>query len=68
MIKPKFKVPTEKNTECDKCIHRIMCNPYKDKFCLNYVFEIFERGCFGCLHRKDRKERPCFVCKHFKEE
>lgn len=67
----KFKIEIDAETNCDKCVHRLVCDKNnKLERCSNYVFGTSEgdESCRSCLHRYTRWDKdsvPCFHCKNF---
>ncbi len=68
-----LKVPTEKDTECHKCVHAPVCRHDMNSFCLNYTFGTSTedmRTCHSCVLRftryDSRQPIPCFSCKHYR--
>ena len=69
----KFKKEIDKETKCQTCVHRMVCNYDMSKRCINYEFGTSQERseiCASCLHRftrfdKDETKIPCFCCKDF---
>ena len=67
-----YKVLVEKETKCNHCIHREVCDYKKEKRCSNYTFgRSDDSGCFTCSNhyaRHDEKQPIlCFHCNFFKK-
>lgn len=67
--------PVEKDMECKKCIHNVVCKRTMQEFCLNYTFATSTEApssCLSCIHhytRFDQKQPiSCFACKHYRNE
>ena len=73
--KRKFQI--DKETDCSKCIHQVVCNRLfhasgMEVICQNYLFGTSAHGgCGGCQHRFtrwDKEQIPCFICGFFEEK
>lgn len=68
-----FKREIDEETDCNKCIHREVCDLNMEKRCENYEMSTSgARGCQSCIHRFTRFDNkqsvPCFVCPWFQKQ
>jgi hypothetical protein len=67
-----FRVSVTAETDCTKCVHRVVCDKNYEKRCANFYFGNSDRwgGCQSCTNRFGRFDKDkvlCFYCPYFSE-
>jgi hypothetical protein len=68
-----FKREVDAETDCNKCVHRKVCDLDMERRCDNYECGTsVGRGCQACSHKYTRYDGkdpvPCFSCPSFEEQ